>query len=394
MRPRPPVGALLVLAAAAACADSAGPSGSRSAAAIAIGPSHLCQIADGSTTCWGSDQSGQLGDGAATGSTGRVVVVGNHAFVSLAAGPGRTCAIDDDGVAWCWGNNGEAELGIGTVQDDNCAGTLCQVRPVQVATSERFRSLVAGDFFTCGLARSGAVFCWGLNEADQLGTDAAPDDCGLPCSRTPIPAAGGEEFTAVSAYRNGACAIDKEGVAWCWGVDVITQAHSSTPARMGIGEDFTQLAAGGNHTCALTGSGEAWCWGIDALGAGAALLESDHPVRVAGRHAFTMLASGRVTTCGLDRDGVAWCWGPNVDGAVGVEPIGADVRFDEPVRVSGNFRFTSIAGGFNNYCGITTSGATACWGRGQADQLLNGYQSSAVPVEVGKSGRREDGMTG
>lgn len=374
--------ALILLATAGACADSGGPSGPPAAVATAIGAAHLCQIADGITSCWGSNQTGQLGDGTTTGSTGKVVVEGNHTFVSLAAGPGHTCAMDSDGVAWCWGNNGEAELGIGTAQDENCAGTACQLRPVQVATSERFKSLTAGDFFTCGLARSGKVLCWGLNDADQLGTDAAADDCGLACSRTPILAAGGETFLAVSAFRNGACAIDTEGVAWCWGMDVITHQHSSTPRQMGIGEDFVLIAASGDHACALTRSGEAWCWGIDALGAGTESLESDHPVRVVGQHAFTMLASGRFTTCGVDTDAVAWCWGPNVDGAVGVEPVGAQVRFDEPVRTSGNFRFTSITGGFSNYCGITTSGATACWGRGQEGQLLNGGQSSTVPVAV------------
>jgi hypothetical protein len=71
---------------------------------------------------------------------------------------------------------------------------------------------------------------------------------------------------------------------------------------------------------------------------------------------------------------------------VGTEPIGSLVLFDTPQAVSGNFRFTSIAGGGGTFCGTTTDGATACWGRGEEGQLLNGNQSSTVPVEVGKTG--------
>ncbi len=364
----------------AACSDAVAPSGNSAAAALAVGQGHLCQIASGGTTCWGAGQYGQLGDGLASANTIKVEVAVAQRFVSITAGPAHTCALDADGVAWCWGNNGEAELGIGTTPDDDCNGFPCQARPAKVATTEHFASLTAGDFFTCGLSRSGKVYCWGLNEADQLGTDAAGDDCGLPCSRTPIVAAGGKQFAAVSAFKNGACAIDVAGVAWCWGIDVITHQHSSTPIRMGIGEGFTQIAAGGLHACALTRLGAAWCWGIDALGAGAGTLESDHPVAVSGHHAFSSLASARYTSCGIDADSKAWCWGANTDGALGLDPAGSATRSDEPTPVSGDLRFSTLTGGFTNYCGSTASGTVACWGRGNEGQLLNGGQSSTTPV--------------
>jgi len=327
---------------------------------------------------------GQLGTGdTAIGAT-RATVAGNHRFVTIAAGPAHTCAVDEDGLAWCWGNNAEAELGIGTAVNQDCAEIPCQLVPVRVATDVRFTALSGGDFFTCGLARSGQVYCWGLNDADQLANDAASDDCGLICSRTPIVAAGGTQFVQVAAFRNGACGLDTSGGARCWGMDVITRQHSSTPSSYAINRRFIQLTASGNHVCALADDHTAWCWGVDALGAGAMTLESDHPVQVAGSHHFSALASARLTTCGLDReaDGKAWCWGANADGAAGQEPAGVDVRFDEPAPVLGSWRFTTLTGGFRNYCGVTTTGATACWGRGDEGQLLNGGASSAEPVVV------------
>jgi alpha-tubulin suppressor-like RCC1 family protein len=366
-----------------ACGDSTNPSGDPGASAFAIGRQHVCQIRDTETTCWGRNYAGQLGTGDTVHADSRVAVAGNHRFTTATAGPLHTCAIDQDGVAWCWGDNAEATLGLGTIADEDCDGFPCQTQPVQVATGERFASVLAGDFFTCGLARSGRIFCWGLNEADQLGNDAADDDCnGLPCSRTPIEAAGGMEFTQLAAFRNGACGLDTHGSVRCWGIDVITHQHTSEPRYYAISRPFIEVVAGGNHVCALADDHSAWCWGIDALGAGATTLESDHPVAVAGSHHFSALAAAGFTTCGLEDSGVAWCWGPNTDGAVGREPIGASERFDEPARVMGDWRFTSLSGGYTNYCGVTTTGATVCWGRGNEGQLLNGGVTSAEPVGI------------
>lgn len=367
-----------------ACSDSTGPSGGASPSAFAIGRHHVCQIRDTGTTCWGRNYAGQLGTGDTVHAESRVAVSGNHAFVAITAGPMHTCAVDDDGVAWCWGGDAEAELGLGATTDEDCDGFRCQTRPMPVETGERFTAVRAGDFFTCGLARSGRIFCWGLNEADQLGNDNASDDCsGLPCSRTPIVAAGGMKFTQLAAFRNGACGLDTGGGVRCWGIDVITHQHTSEPRYYAISRPFIQVAAAGSHVCALADDHSAWCWGIDALGAGAETLESDQPVAVAGSHHFSALTAASFTTCGLEDDtGVAWCWGPNTDGAAGREPIGASQRFDEPARVMGNWRFTSLGGGYSNYCGVTTTGATACWGRGNEDQLLNGGVTSAEPVGI------------
>jgi hypothetical protein len=50
--------------------------------------------------------------------------------------------------------------------------------------------------------------------------------------------------------------------------------------------------------------------------------------------------------------------------------------------VSGGFRFTRLAGGSGSYCGITTEGSTACWGRGTEGQLGSGSQDRISPVAV------------
>ena len=382
---RPPLAGLaFLLISCAACSDSSGPSSTPPLAALALGPGHVCQIAAAITSCWGAGALGQLGIGSLPADTTPLALEGTPAFVSIAAGQSHTCAVDADGAAWCWGSNSHGELGTGTLADETCGSFPCQTRPARVATNQRFRSLTAGVWFTCGLTTSGAVLCWGANDASQLGNDATSDSCeGLACSRTPVLAAAGARFADVSAARASTCALDQDGTVWCWGLDVMTHRFSDQPARLNSDVKFVRLAAGGLHTCALTSDHSAWCWGIDALGAGAGTLESDHPVQVTGAHKFTLLASGRFTTCGMDQAGIVWCWGANTDGAAGNEPVGAEIRFDDPVQVSGSLRFTAIAGGSTTYCGVTTTGSTACWGRGAEGQLVNGHQSSTLPVVIG-----------
>ncbi|MEO8201157.1 MAG: hypothetical protein ABI679_11595, partial [Gemmatimonadota bacterium] len=90
----------------------------------------------------------------------------------------------------------------------------------------------------------------------------------------------------------------------------------------------------------------------------------------------------RFTVCGLDSNGTAWCWGPNVFGEIGTQPVGSTSRFDTPTAVSGGFQFQSLFPGWNTYCGITTGGGVACWGRGVDGELGIGNSDTSTPIIV------------
>lgn len=392
MRPLP---AFLLSAAAcavlAACADSSGPSGPSDPVPIpdppqptlALGTGHVCQIAGGITTCWGSGDVGQLGNGGGSATDARATVAGEHNFTSIVAGDSHTCALDGAGDAWCWGSNAQGQLGTGSLADAQCGGFACQTEPARVATDEHFRQLTAGRDFTCGLTTAGSVLCWGANDARQLGTNNVSDTCeALPCSHSPVAAARGNTFVSMSASLNFTCAIASTGVVSCWGLNPNNHHYTDEPVVVDDALTFGRVAGGGLHSCAIDLEGAAWCWGIDAMGAGSSTRESAGPIAVTGGHQFQELASGRYTSCGIDVDGAAWCWGDNTDGATGNEPVTTGTRFDEPVRVAGDFQLESIAAGATTYCGITTNGTTVCWGRGEDGQLLNGGNNSTEPEEV------------
>src|SRR5439155_24488068 len=79
----------------------------------------------GSTTgaayCWGFNSGGQLGDGTTTDRFSPTPVAGGVTFAALSAGNngagGHTCGVTTSGAAYCWGHNGNGQLGDGTTTD-------------------------------------------------------------------------------------------------------------------------------------------------------------------------------------------------------------------------------------------------------------------------------------
>jgi alpha-tubulin suppressor-like RCC1 family protein len=356
---------------------------------MALGEGHVCLMHHGRPVCWGAGTDGQLGLGSTPVDTTPTVLPDSIDFVALTAGQAHTCGLDPDGAAFCWGSDRDGQLGLGAPAAEHCGAFLCATTPQPVAGNHRFQALAAGHRFTCGLTTSGTVFCWGLNDVGQLGSEADGETCveGR-CSHAPLAEASGQTFTSITAGLSHVCALSREGATFCWGWDGPAgsgQGHhpTFTPNSYAVeGPTFRQLTAGGYHTCGLTSDGSGYCWGIDAIGAGPTTLESDHPVPLTGGIRFRSIQVGRNTSCGLDIDGAPFCWGPNPNGEIGTEPIGSLQRFDQPVAVSGGLRFQSLGAGYATYCGITEEEAVFCWGRGENGELGSGHNNSASPVAV------------
>jgi alpha-tubulin suppressor-like RCC1 family protein len=86
-------------------------------AAIAAGDEHTCALKGGQVYCWGYNDYGQLGDGTTTDRTTPTLVadgaMGNSGVTAVAAGWYHTCALKG-GQVYCWGWNGNGQLGDGT----------------------------------------------------------------------------------------------------------------------------------------------------------------------------------------------------------------------------------------------------------------------------------------
>src|SRR5438270_799091 len=81
------------------------------------GFAYACAVrAGGSVWCWGSGGNGQLGNNATADSPIAVQVVTTAGppltgIVAVAGGSYFACALASDATVWCWGDNGQGQLG-------------------------------------------------------------------------------------------------------------------------------------------------------------------------------------------------------------------------------------------------------------------------------------------
>jgi alpha-tubulin suppressor-like RCC1 family protein len=143
---------------------------------IAAGGFYICAVTNGGgLKCWGINIAGQLGDGTTAGHAIPMDVSGLVSGVSaVAAGDSHTCAVTAGGAVKCWGSNGSGQLGDGT--------TSSRSVPVDVSgLASGVTAVAAGDGHTCAVmdaVHGGAVKCWGSNGFGQLGD--ARRTCALP----------------------------------------------------------------------------------------------------------------------------------------------------------------------------------------------------------------------
>jgi alpha-tubulin suppressor-like RCC1 family protein len=140
--------------------------------AISIGRFRSCDIQAGAARCWSSNSRGALGNNSLVDSSVPVPVSGLTAgvtSVAAAAGGHHTCAVKDGG-AWCWGDNGGGQLGLGgTLGPDVCGFSQCSKVPVAVpGLSTGVTAISTGGAYTCAI-KSGDVYCWGVNGDGELG---------------------------------------------------------------------------------------------------------------------------------------------------------------------------------------------------------------------------------
>lgn len=347
---------------------------------------HSCALSSAGAACWGGNPLGQVGTGSFENSAVPVAVSAGTMFTALAAGVGgyHSCGLATSGAAYCWGDNRDGELGDGS--------TATSPVPVAVSGGFSFETVVVGIWHSCGLTASGAAHCWGNNDWGQLGFNTGSETCHpdpyivAACSRVPGSVGGGHEFHALTAGAVHTCGLKLAGTAYCWGNNGWDENYTLTPTLVSALLTFVTLTAGGGHTCGLTSGGAAFCWGSNGSGqlGDGSTTSSATPVSVSGNIRFATLTAGGDHTCGVTTTGAAHCWGGNRFGQLG---DGSLTDRLSPVAVAGSVAFAAIAGGVHHTCALSNDGAAYCWGRNYEGQLGRGiFGYSSAPVAVAAFG--------
>lgn len=135
-------------------------------------------------------------------------------FASISGGYEFTCGLTIAGKAYCWGRDNAGQLGNGELEN--------QVKPVAVEDTPdgatKYASIATGSSHTCALSTAGKVYCWGNGEFGQLGDGESGLDA---YDSVPVPVAdptsGAVQFTSITTGNSFTCGATTSGQAYCWG---------------------------------------------------------------------------------------------------------------------------------------------------------------------------------
>jgi alpha-tubulin suppressor-like RCC1 family protein len=340
------------------------------------------------------------------------------------------------GTGYCWGSNGSGELGNGTTNNSNTPVPIALGGSSAIPVNATLVYIAAGSAYdaagaTCAIDYNGDAYCWGDGEAGNFGTGVFNITSAYPLkvikggsSEIPVNA----KLIKIGTNNNSTCALDSSGNAYCWGDNTQGQlgvgdtTNSAYPKKVATGgssaisadDKLVDISVGSLYSCAVDEHGKAYCWGWNTEGqcGSGDFTDSYYPVAVAtnpansssqlsasavlkqiSASANTPCPRNQINTCAVDANGGAYCWGNNSNGQLGIDLMvyNSSVPLEvlagvSPSAVPQNTKFSKISAGSGATCAIA-NGKGYCWGYNGNGELGNGTTTdSSFPVAVSISG--------
>ncbi len=311
---------------------------------------------NGTMYSWGSNTSGELGDGTTTVRSSPVSVVGAIGnWIRVSAGDSHVLAIRTNGTAWAWGSNGtnRGMLGDNTVSNRSS--------PVSVVGGfTNWIKVAAGGDHSLGLRANGTLYSWGLNTSGQLGDGTTSN------RSSPVLVTGSitDWIDIQKTQSSHSLAIRANGTAYAWGnnsagqlgVGNVTNRSSPTLVVGGFG-NWVQLSGGTDHTLGLRSNGIAYAWGSGSGGRLGTNNTSNYssPVSVVGGFTdWVQVSAAGFHSVGLRANGTAYTWGSNNLGRLGIGSTTPGSVLSPVLIVGGYTDWLKIAAGDSNVLGLRT----------------------------------------
>lgn len=279
----------------------------------------------GKAWCWGKNGGGQAGidsdeifikDPAEVHIPENLVAISvgditSGTYVTYSDSEG-VCGLGASGSVYCWGNGLHGKLGVG------------DVRPRKVPTKvlgipEAATAIVTGSTHACALGLSGKVYCWGGNEFGSLGIGPRTDQ-----DHAVQVESGSDRFTSLVAAEWATCGILSNGGGLkCWGGGSFPTTYWPTSLPM-FGGSYVKAHVGPSHLCVVSSGNDFTCSGFVADGA----FGQCQPASSGG--VFPVLAGGMLKkfvgedgshACYLYQTGLLRCLGENDYGQLGLGDV-------------------------------------------------------------------------
>ncbi|MGL4940408.1 MAG: InlB B-repeat-containing protein, partial [Bifidobacterium asteroides] len=311
---------------------------------ISLGSSHSAGIgSDGQLYTWGYNSSGQLGDGT-TSSRSTPVKIGKpqgapagFTWTQVGLGGFHSAAIGSDGSLYTWGSNSSGQLGDGST-------TTSRSTPVKIGKPQgapdgfTWKQVSLGDQHSAAIGSDGNLYTWGSNSSGQLGDGSTTTSRSTPVKvGKPAGAPDGFTWTQVSLGDQHSAAIGSDGNLYTWGYNFNGQLGDGTtssqstptliqkPAGAPDGFAWTQVSLGFNHSAALGSDGNLYTWGSNYYGqlGDGTQIDKRTPTQVSkpqgAPDGFTwkQASLGRWYSAAIGSDDSLYTWGSNGDGQLG-----------------------------------------------------------------------------
>ncbi len=351
------ISVVVLIAAAAGCT----PQPSSAIVGVGGGARFSCvSYANGQVWCWGADEVGELGRGSIGPSTATAAAVaGLPAVASISSGIGdHECAVVTGGAVYCWGSNSNDQLGTIFFPYDATPGKVGGLPPAsQVAT---------GKTHTCAvLSSGGGVDCWGSNTYGELGNDSTT------MSAAPVPVVGMSGAVEVTAGDEFSCAMKTDFTVWCWGEGNDGQLGDGTSGAGTMSTTPVEVL----DTASASGFGQPLS-GVTWISAGSA--------HVCAVHAWPSTGG----------DAAVWCWGENSSGQLGDGTITSSNIATPAVGLyqTASQGVSSVQAGWYHTCAdvvdkTMSTSSVECWGNTPGDGQPAGVQlpTAVAPLTGVKS---------
>jgi len=346
-------------------------------AEVILGAYHGCGMdPDGSLSCWGDGQFGELGDGSFNAHYTPMPAQGT--WIALARSEDSTqCGIAPDRTVWCWGQNEHAVLGPG---GDSAVAIQMQY---QGAPLDRAIKVAVGEDSACVVRDDKTVYCWGWNLYGQTGSAVAAPDVSAP---QPISGILPDEITA--GYGHVCMRVGDQVRCFGWNLygqlaDGTTTTHETITTVLEGAAPLTgvvQITSGYLQSCALLTDATVKCWGtgraLGNLANGGGLSPSAIQAETAAGVPLTnvtYVGTGDRHTCALRSDTSVWCWGDNPAGQLG-DTLMADRTQAAPVLLQSGLPLTGVlqlvvSNSVN--CAVRANDVL-CWGANGDGQMATG----------------------
>jgi alpha-tubulin suppressor-like RCC1 family protein len=341
-------------------------------AQISAGSTHSLAVkTDGSLWGWGSNATGQLGNGNKLDQWYPMplgITSGTTLVVSISAGGGHSLAVTSDGKLWAWGDNTYGQTGVSSTGTDILTPSLVSTGGTTIV------AVAAGGMHSLALTSGSTVLAFGYNANGQLGNS------GTTSSYTPVVVTGLSNIVAIAAGYDFSAALTDDGTIWTWGDNaegacgISTGVNITTPTQVTGFLGVTAIAAGYDHMLALKNDSTLWAWGSNSRGQEGSPLGSGYEavqVALAFSSYLTNVVSvsaGTTYSIALRNDGSIWGWGDNQNGELGISGS-SEVIFASEVSGTSNGQVASA--GQHTLIG-NADGTITCFGLNSHGQLAVG----------------------